>query len=81
MNELQKELNKFFNGFMLFLAIIFLLVFWILGVNFLISAITSLILVIVLRGLYILYGLLMKLLSKVDFKKIRKVTKNEKRQV
>lgn len=83
MNEMlnNKEFNKYFNGFMLFLAIIFILVFWILGVNFLISAITGLIMVIVIRGLYILYGLMMKLVSKVDLKKIRKATKNEKRQV
>lgn len=83
MNEMlnNKEFNKFFNGFMLFLAIIFILVFWLLGVNFLVSAITGLIMVIVIRGLYILYGLMMKLVSKVDIKKIRKATKNEKRQV
>lgn len=83
MNEMlnNKEFNKYFNGFMLFLAIIFILVFWILGVNFLISAITGLIMVIVIRGLYILYGLMMKLVSKVDLKKIRKATKNEKRKV
>ena len=83
MNEMlnNKEFNKYFNGFMLFLAIIFILVFWILGVNFLISAITGLIMVIVIRGLYILYGLMMKLVSKVDLKKIRKATKNEKREV
>ncbi|GEM_PF-4370544 len=83
MNEMlnNKEFNKYFNGFMLFLALIFILVFWILGVNFLISAITGLIMVIVIRGLYILYGLMMKLVSKVDLKKIRKATKNEKRQV
>ncbi len=83
MNEMlnNKEFNKYFNGFMLFLAIIFILVFWILGVNFLISAITGLIMVIVIRGLYILYGLMMKLVSRVDLKKIRKATKNEKREV
>lgn len=59
--------NKKFNAFMIFMAVILTLLFCSLKITFLVSLISSLILVVVLRACWILFGLLWNLIEGVSF--------------
>ena len=65
-----------FNGFMVFLAFIFTILFCFSGVGFVVSFICSLIIVVFIRAMYILYRFIIKLLGGVNIGK-----NSSKRQV
>lgn len=64
--------NKKFNGFMVFMAVALLLLFISLRVSFMVSMVSSLIIVVLLRGCWILYNLLFKLFGGMNFERKEK---------
>ena len=70
------ENDKRFNGYFVFMAAFFTIVFFSLKVDFWVSFVTALVLCVVLRGTWILYGLLFKLIAGLNIER-----KEKKRRV
>lgn len=70
------ENDKRFNGYCVFMAAFFTIVFFSLKEDFWVSFVTALVLCVVLRGTWILYGLLFKLIAGLNIER-----KEKKRRV
>ena len=70
--------NNKFNGFMIFMAVVITLLFLSLKVQFLVSFISALVFVMIIRACWIVYCLIWKLIERLDLSNVKKEGKRFK---